>query len=199
MLETAVPLSIFTAFVSAPTGAGRLAKVAEAQEKYDPRHDFYKPLREAAVRSIVTKDPRHVHRAAEHAHQTRRDHYSACALGLEKWMKKTSYEVVERPGSILWESAGLGISVTPELLLRIDETLVLVKLYLRQDPLTRDGKNAFSFLVATTHGKALKAEPRLLVLRSAQLQQGHPPRGIAKIVEGEVAMFLSLWRSDKVA
>lgn len=198
-MEAEVPLSIFTAFVSAPTGAARLAKVAEAQQKYDPRHDYYKPLREAAVRTLVTHDASHVHQAAERAHQSRQDHYFACATGLEKWITKTAYQVIERPKSVRWKSGELVINVTPELLLRVGSSSTLVKLYLRQDPLTRDGRNAFSFLVSTTHRYVAEAEPQLLLLRTAQLQRGHPPRGAEKIVKAEAAMFLSMWRSNKAA
>lgn len=198
-MEAEVPLSIFTAFVSAPTGAARLAKVAEAQQEYDPRHDFYKPLREAAVRTLVTRDPGFVHHAAGAAHESRRGQYAICARGLEAWMRKTDYKVLERPKSVGWESGGLVVNVTPEFLLEVKGELTLVKLFLRQDPLTRDGRNAFSYLVSKTHGRSLKGEPQLLVARSSQLQQGHPPRGIAKIVEGEAAMFLSMWRSIRAA
>lgn len=198
-VEAEVPLSIFSAFVSAPTGAARLAKVIEAKERYDPRRDFYRELREAAIKTLVTGDLVHVRRTAERAHETRGDHYRTCAAGLERWMHKNDYQVIERPKSGRWESAHLVIIINPELLVRIRGSLFLIKLYLRQDTLTRDGINAFSFLVSTTQGKAATAEPRLLVLRASQLQNARPPKGIAHIVASEAAAFASMWKNSQVA
>ncbi|MEA2453472.1 MAG: hypothetical protein QOG04_2182 [Actinomycetota bacterium] len=194
-----VPLSIFTAFVSAPTGAAQLAIVQEAKQKYDPRTDFYKALREATQRSIFTHDPTYVHRAAAKASPTRREQYLACAIGLDKWLKKTSYDFVERLSSIKYTCGDLTIIVTTEFLLKIGDDMALVKPFLRQDELTRDAKNAFSFLVGETHGKTHKAEPLLLIAREAKLRRGYPTKGAATIVRAEADKFVSMWRNNQVA
>lgn len=197
-MEAEVPLSIFTAFVSAPTGATQLAKVQEAKQKYDPRTDFYKPLREATQRSIFAHDPVHVHRAAAKASPTRREQYLLCAGGLDKWLKKTDYELVERLSSIKYSCGDLTIIVTTEFLLRIGGEAALVKPFLRQDELTRDAKNAFSFLVAETHGKLHGAEPLLLVAREAKLRKGFPTKGAATIVRTS-ALTHGVWTDNLLA
>jgi hypothetical protein len=194
-----VPLSIFTAFVSASTGAAQLAIVQEAKQEYDPRTDFYKPLREATQRAIYSHDPAPVHRAADKASPTRREQYLACAAGLDKWLKKADYDFVERLSSIKYPCGDLTIIVTTEFLLKVGGERVLVKPFLRQDELTRDAKNAFSFLVAETHGKVYKAEPLLLIAREAKLRRGHPTKGAATIVRAEADKFVSMWRNNQVA
>lgn len=198
-MDAEVPLSIFTAFVSAPTGAAQLAKVQEAKQKYDPRNDFYKPLREATQRSIFTKDPVHVQRAAAKASAARREQYMKCANGLERWLSKTTYEFVDRLSSMKYTCGDLTIIVTTEFLLRINGAPSLVKPFLRQDELTRDARNAFSFLVRETHGQLHKAEPQLLVAREARLRKGFPTKGAATIVRAEADKFVSMWRNNQVA
>lgn len=122
-----------------------------------------------------------------------------CAAGLDKWLKKSDYEFVERLSSVKYPCGDLTIIVTIEFLLKIGGDMALVKPFLRQDEFTRDAKNAFSFLVAETHGKLYKAQPLLLVAREAKLQKGRPTRSAATIVRAEADKFVSMWRSNQVA
>lgn len=107
--------------------------------------------------------------------------------------------MVERLSPIKYPCGDLTINVTTDFALNIDGALVLLKPFLRQDLLTRDARNAFSFLVRETHGAIHAGEPRLLVAREAKLSRGYPTKGAATILKAEAGKFLSTWRSNRVA
>lgn len=192
-MEAETPISIFTTFISLRTGSARRAKVREAQDPYDPQHDFYRQLRTGAVASIVTRDPRHVSAAVERAHSSKVEQYRLCARGLEKWIKKTHYDQIDRPRPRRITIGDLQIQVNPEMTLRVHGTHHLVKFLTRQDPLTRDALNAYAYLLDLSHGAA-HLVPALLDLRKGRILTPKPSRDTETIVESEAAAFVAMWR-----
>ena len=192
-----VGLSNFLRFISA-SGASKVNKVIEAQQEYREWKDFYKDFREGVLLSLAKKDTERLEAIVSGIEARKFDHYQNCLLGYQKWLSVTDFKVISFPKSESWESGGARISVNPEVVIEIDGTKYLVKLYMSQETLSQPARRAYAWLVAQTHGGDYVAA--LLEIRKGKLIVCTSKSAkIGQWLKGEAATFVALWNMNRAA
>src|SRR5258708_40102907 len=137
-----IPLTEFIDFVVS-TGTPRLTKVRQAKCKgdYDPRFDYWKQLREAIV---AFHDPNNL--------IDKNQYFRTFLAGLDNDGKRTTYTPVANnykrflgrknitglpPRRSNWTHGELTVRVNPEIFLNIDGSRELIKLYFKQEQLSK--------------------------------------------------------------
>jgi hypothetical protein len=126
--------------IASKSGTPKATKVAQvkARPDYDPRFDFYKPIRER-----ITE----VHRAGQESATLRvflgtltdrkkAANYPELVEGYLKWLGRKAVEWSEPPRR-LYRSSGIEVIVNPELCLSFGRETYVIKLYFKDDPLDR--------------------------------------------------------------
>jgi hypothetical protein len=152
-----VPLSTFVEFTVAQ-GTARVALARASGDDYDPRRDFYKGLRERAIRQFANGwSAAEFRRSLREVRNPRKQaSYEACRRGLTQWARGRQI-VASRARPSLWEAGGLDIRVNPELRLTVDGRRFAVKLYFKADELTPARRENTLFLLAETAPQGVEA------------------------------------------
>jgi hypothetical protein len=149
-----VELSL-TDFVDFATKAGtpRLTKVKEVRRRgpYNPATDFWKPLREhicEALRSgtLTPSSLRDFALAYPDAKKVRR--FYEASIGYARFIKRKEYEWFEPPYTI-WTPHRMRVRINPEIGIRLDGHSYVLKLYLRDSPLSKYRTDLLTFLLRT--------------------------------------------------
>lgn len=194
-----VSLTYFLDFVlKAGTPKVTVVEEFKDRDKYDPRTDFYKPLREKLVA---------VHRSgglvaeletwARTVHDKKQPSYLAVVAGYKKFVGKQKLSWFTPPKAN-HPVGPLVVNVNPELGLEIQGVPHVIKLYLKDDPpLTKPRAQLILYLL----DQAL-ADPTLprtfgvLDARKGKLHtSGAPPRGITALLAGEAVSFATMFAS----
>lgn len=183
-------------FMSA-TGLTRVNSVDEALQEYSQGRDYYRELRERMVLAIKKNDIRGLETFLQNRpSDAKSPHFAICASGLIEWMAKTDYEFIGIPKSSPWQDDELRISINPEVSVRIDGTIYLVKLYLAKGWLSLPAQRAYAWLVQQTHGTR-SGTPAILQVRKHRLVRSpNPSERIGRWVRGEAKAFLGYIHLD---
>lgn len=136
-----ISMTSFVDFVSA-TGPSRLTvarNIKRSYEKgYDPRTDYWRPLRKAIAASFASGyDRKALDRELQNVTDPKKlANYHACAAALDSWAKRLSFGPM-RNRKKPWTSGELQVAVNPELCWNIGKTQHVIKLYFRADPLSK--------------------------------------------------------------
>lgn len=186
--------------VVSKSGSPKATKVSQLKHRppYSPATDFYKTLREglqsvhktgkpkAALGSILTTtvDPK------------KHGNYQSVLSGYRKWWGKKTFLWFEPPNSNYLKS-GVEIAVNPELGLEFNSQRHAIKLYLKEDPLTKLRIDLITGLMHHTLGPLGASGTIMSVLdaRRSRLISSPAPGGTAvmPMVDAELAYIAALW------
>ena len=170
-----VTLTTFMDYVVA-SGTRKITLVRNAktqyQREYDPRADFYKPLREGIIEMHKAgRDLSYLDRVLSRMTDAKKlTSYPKCIEGYAACLgdKHVDYSACTPKK---WASGGLEVRVNPELLLTIDGEQYMVKLYFKADPIPRGAVAPMLRMVQVSIPKSTKAKPAILDLQHAKLHE----------------------------
>lgn len=181
------------------SGTPKASKVAQVKVRpdYEPAFDFYKSLREKIIdlhrkgqdkRGLTAflgsvLDPR------------KKTNYPEVVEGYKKWWGRKKIAWFEPPRAVYAQS-GVEIFVNPELGLEIDGVPRLIKLYFKDDPLSKLRIDLITVLMELALRGECKNKEIMSVLdvRSAKLFQLSAPVAKTKaVVDAELAYIATLW------
>ncbi len=185
--------------IASKSGTPKATKVAQvkARPDYDPRFDFYKPIRER-----ITE----VHRDSEESSnlrtflQTLTDrkktaNYPQLVDGYLKWLGRKVVDWSEPPRRP-YRSSGIEVIVNPELCLSFGGEIHVIKLYFKDEPLDRFRVEVILSLMedALRPHCAKHATMSVLDVRRAKLFSWRASsRSRMALVDAELAYVASLW------
>lgn len=116
----------------------------------------------------------------------KQDNYAACRKGLRKWAGVSGKRKYEWAGArrAVWRSGPLEVNVSPELWVRIDGDLHIIKLYCKRDKLSQHKVNVALHLLEETVGP--KGRVGILDVQQGKLfAQTTRPEGIDLLLASE--------------
>lgn len=186
-------LTNFLNFVT-KTGIQKLRFVE--QIKRDEQFDFYGPLREHIKRVHKTNQPKKDLEIVLQgiANKQKAKCYPPVVKGYQKFWGRKKLEWIEPPKSI-WQHADIVVNVAPEVGLVIDGEVHVLKLYFRQERLTKERVCAINHLLEQQLRPKLAPEVHLGILdihRSKFLPAVANP-DYQHLLEAEAEMFRRYW------
>jgi len=177
-------------------GPAQLTKVRELARRgdYDPRCDFWKPLRECIQDShakkrkledalLGLKDPKKLKR------------YPLAVRAYKKFVGKKAIGWFEPPFAI-WTYDGLNVRVNPELGLNINGKKFAVKLYFKDDKPTEARLRVVFEMMRLTLNLDPDVTPAVLdVAKSHLLPAKSPDDGLAAALEAQAKAFVHMWNA----
>lgn len=193
-----VSLTYFLDFVL-KAGTPKLTVVEDFKnrDKYDPRADFYKALREKLV-DVQQSGGRvaDLETWARGVHDRKQASYLAIVAGYKKFAGKRSFRWFDPPKAN-HVVGPLTINVNPELGLEIHGVPHVIKLHLKEDALSKPRAQIVLHLLE--QALAAPATPRTFAVLDARKGKLHtigaPPRGIGALLAGEAASFATMFAS----
>ena len=189
-----ISITDFTDFIMR-TGQPRITKVSEIINRgdYHPAHDFWKPLRDqicefhAGVSSGISF-------GLTGAHATKQTRYEEAIQGYKKFLKTTK-PVWFKPHKAEWESGDLIIRINPEVGFEIGNESLLVKLYFKQEVLTKSRVQVALGIMSAAQKNKKYGVAILDVVRSRLHRQTAKTPQMEALLNGEAATFLAIWNS----
>jgi hypothetical protein len=177
-------------------GPPQFTKVKElaARGEYDPRCDFWKPLREglqnyhqgkARLDEVLLglKDPKKLKR------------YPDAMKAYQKFVGK-KHVAWFKPPSGLWTYGGLTVRVNPELGLQFDGKKHVVKLYLKEEKPTKQRLNIVLAMMRTALNLGDGTVPAVLDLSSCRLITPKPvEQDLLPMLQAQAIAFVHMWNA----
>lgn len=203
MHATRISLTDFIDFINRPSMSEKLTKVREIKHRgpYTSANDYYRPVREALIRTHATGRDKWAIRqtiarlaTAGDEFRDRLERYEMLADAYIGWWGAKRLDWFE-PGWQVGSLQGIPISINPELGLDIEGTPTIVKLYFKEDPLPhRPAEVAARMMVRVLAGQAPRgATMAVLDVRRRRLHRPSDIPELDMILDGEVAAFTALW------
>jgi hypothetical protein len=189
-------MTTFSTFVTA-SPVGKVSCVRKFKSGYDPRHDFYKRLREAIVKNHQDGNtPANLNDFLETVSaESKVDNYKQRVRSYQSWWKR--HEIVWRGGrSRTWNAGALEISIRPELLVDLDEVPHAIKLYFNKDRLSADRANVLLRLLELGYRRGT-SDPEIGVLDVVQRRLITTTRDLSyldAVFTGEAAAFDAMYQ-----
>jgi len=191
-----------TEFVDFVTKAGppRLTVVKHVkerhEEKYDPKTDFYKKLRDGIVHHHQNGQPKSDLDAVARG-VTDKNKIKTYPILIQAYKRFLGNKKITwfKPTKTTWDHGNLSVNVNPELGLSINGVQHLVKLYFKADKLTKSQLQAILHLMQLELTQA-KNPSSLCVLdvRNCKLHTaGQFDKALTALVEGEAKAFASMY------
>ena len=194
-----ISLTDFVDIVSA-SGTSKASKIRAVKYRppYTPARDYYKSLREhiAETHRIGESKP-HLESILPKTSRDKIPHFKSVIDGYKKWWGKQSIEW-NPPVSTSFSLNDIEISINPELLLSLNNTKHVIKLYFKPDKLSKQ-KTA---IITQLMSKALTSQidndtiPSILDIRASKLldlQKQEPL--IDSMIEAETGYIATIWDS----
>ncbi len=123
--------------VSSGIAQQNTVREVKTRPDYDPRADYYKRLRDSIARMHRLEQPLTVlDQLCAIVPDKKKERYRAAVAVYKRFLKgKTIEWFAPREG--LWQYGGLIVKINPELGLNINGTPYVIKLYFRDEPLTK--------------------------------------------------------------
>ena len=143
-----ISLTKFLDFVNS-TGLKKRNIVLESAspDEYAPYKDFYKALREAII--SLHKNHKSVDTLTNIIPWTteiKKKNYNELISGYQKWAKSKRILFIEEK-STLFSLGGIDLSINPELIISINKTPTIMKLYFKQDKLEKSAADMITVLM----------------------------------------------------
>lgn len=185
--------------VVSKAGTPKATKVADIKHRaeYTPATDFYKPLRDGVIE---------IHRQGKTrkaldsllgslSDKKKLANYPEAIDGYSKWWGKKSLAWFEPPRTV-YGHAGIEVSVNPELGLVVDGKRHIVKLYLKNDPLTKLRTDLITVLMEVALRPKCKDDDVLCLLdmrKSKMFSASASLKATQAVVNAELAYVAALW------
>ena len=197
MLE--ISLTTFIDFVS-KSGAARLTYIRRAKglygQEYKPAFDFWKPLRDAIIEMHRQNLPKSSLNAVLDRVSDRKkvDLYPSRIRAYKRWVGRKRISWIGCHPE-LWRHRSLAVRVNPELGIRVNGVDYLIKLYFKEEPLSKYRVDTMLFLIQSTYSESYPdAKPGILdVPRGKLIEPSRDISGIDALLEGEAAAFIEIW------
>ncbi|MBN2642152.1 MAG: hypothetical protein JXR78_10890 [Victivallales bacterium] len=181
-----VSLTKFIDFVNT-SGMPKMKVVEDylSSGKYEPGKDFYKRFRDAAV--DLHKEDLEVEYLEKVFNsltdKKKRPHYAELNKGYRTFLKSRKISWFDPP-SVICDATGLEISINPELGLIIGTTPHIVKMYMKQDKLTRSNVNMTITLMEIALSDCIDEDTVITILdvRNGRLYRASAKRDTEKIM-----------------
>jgi hypothetical protein len=195
-----ISLTTFIDFVFA-SGTPKITCVRKAKEQYgepyEPQKDFWRVLRNGIVEMhqrnakattldgllLDLRDPK------------KRRLYPDCIDGYKRWLgRKTA--TWTNATSVHWQFDDLIVSVNPELGLTLNGRPHRIKLYFKQEQLTKRRVQTILHLLRTTVPNEPDTTLGILdVPRAKLIPLDSPASGIDALLQGEARSFTTMWKA----
>jgi hypothetical protein len=182
------------------SGSAKASKVArlKARPGYQPKFDFYKPLREAIIRAH--KDgagkPAITAMMETLSDATKQKNYPEAAEAYKRWWGTKTFEWFD-PEHETFSSHGIDVRVNPELGLIHNGQHILVKLYFKKEPpLGKRTGNVILHVMTVSLGESAPPNTIMAVLdvrRKKLVQPTVPVKHIDAALSAELAYLAELW------
>lgn len=185
--------------VISTAGTPKLTKVAAIKNRppYAPALDYYRPLRMGIINTHVqARDRDALDPIIDSAHIKKVANYREIIAGYKRWWGRKQLQWFDPPRGI-YQHGEIEVNVNPELGLSVDGERIVIKLYCKDDPLTKlrvDPSLALMELALRAH---LPADTTVGILdaRSGKLYKfglRDTPR-LKAMVDGELAYISTIW------
>lgn len=180
------------------SGVQKLTKVSQVKTRpdYEPAFDYYKQLREAIVEShqngIGKKQFQII--AGSSATGNKRSNYATAINGYVKWWGNKSFTWAEPPRT-KYSKNGVDVIINPELGLVWNTEHHLIKLYLKNDPLSKNRADLILSLMRHALSKVAPAEAKMSILdvRASKLFTESTKTVPIAVIDAELAYVAALW------
>lgn len=197
----AISLTEFIDFVVS-TGTPRLTKVKQAKckDEYDPRTDYWKPLRDSIVAfhdptNVVGKNA-YFQNFLDGVHSTKFNAYTTVVDNYKRFLgrKVIAKLPIQRT---TWEHNDLIVRINPEIFLNIDGSRHLIKLYFKLDPLSKAKTDTILSLM--NHALPATAGVDNFAVydgRNNRLIRGAAPNpALMVLARAEADAYISIWNA----
>jgi hypothetical protein len=185
--------------IASKTGTPKATKVGQvkARPDYDPRFDFYKPIREQITEVHRTGREGAALRVFLRTLTDRKKaaNYPELVEGYLKWLGRKVVQWSEPPRKI-YRSSGIEVIVNPELCVSFGQGAHVVKLYFKDEPLDRFKVEVILSLMEHTLRPHCAGDSVMSVMdvRRAKLFPWRASsRSRMALVDAELAYIASLW------
>jgi len=175
----------------------RTIKKIKSREEYNPAHDFYKQLRQNIISFHKNNDgedmdPQEI--LANVSNRKKLPHYFAALNGYTQWLNHENYRWFEPPRD-MYNNNGVNVIINPELGLRSNEGGIIIKLYFKNDPLSKFGADAITHLMEIQLRPVIHENIRMAVLdmRRAKLYFYDEKAIVKQIIDAELALIANIW------
>jgi hypothetical protein len=159
---------------------------------YSPAKDFYKPLRDGIVDAHESnKSPATLSAVLLKVAAAKHANYSTVIAGYRKWWGKRPLTWFEPPSGN-YIGSGFDIGVNPELGLKDGSANLVIKLHLKDEPLTKFRTDLITALMAETLGAGVSLGV-LDVRRSKLFLASGSGNSMMPMVNAELAYIAALW------
>jgi hypothetical protein len=189
-----ISITDFTDF-ALRTGPPKISKVVElfGRGEYVPSHDFWKPLRDH-ICEFHEGSCGHLAFAHTGAHEKKRTRYEDALRGYKKFLKTNEAEWF-KPHRAEWRYEDLSVRINPEVGFNLGGESLLVKLYFRQEALTKYRVQIVLRLMSAGQKNKKFRMAVLDVVRSKLYIETEQNDQMNALLEGEAATFLAIWNS----
>ena len=197
-----ITLTTFIDFVN-KSGNAKFSVVKDQkknQDEYSPAMDFYKALREgiieiheenldkSALDNIVT----------DVTDKKKKPHYKIAVDSYKKFWEKNKLSWF-KPVSYNWKVGDLTIKINPELGLEFNSSFLIIKLYFKDDALTKPrATQILSLLESKLRNKVKEEEVLFAVLdvkKGKIFINNKKDTSLMPLIEGEAASFATIWKA----
>jgi hypothetical protein len=189
-----ISITDFTDFILR-TGQPRITKVSEIIKRgeYHPSRDFWKLLRDQ-ICDFHAGTATGISFGLTGAAEKKQERYEEVIKGYKKFLTTTK-PIWFKSHRAQWEFEDLIIRINPEVGFEIGGESLLVKLYFKQEPLTKSRVQVVLGIMSAAQKNKKYKVGILDTVRSKLYQQTtHTPQMDA-LLKGEAATFLAIWKS----
>ena len=120
--------------------------------------------------------------------------YKLAIIGYKKFLGKQDYEWF-KPHAAKWSHGSLTVRVNPEIGLIIGGKRHLIKLYLKQEKLSKPRINIILSMMRSTFASKTYEVAVLDVVRGQLYKGSESSVSLSALLEGEAATFMAIWNS----
>lgn len=199
-MQKKISLTDFVEVVSkAGTPKATKVRTIKYRAAYNPATDFYRPLRTGLSRFHKQNRPRTcIHELlSEISDPKKLRRYGKALDGYKKWMGTKEIRWFE-PEKKTYTASGVELAVNPELGLDFNGARHLVKLYFKDEPLTKLNIDLITVAMAISLHEQLARGTQMCVLdvpRGKLYKLSIPVGPTRAVVDAELAYVASLWDS----
>lgn len=187
-----ISLTEFIDFVL-KVGTAKVTKVKaiKKQPPYSPATDHWRQLRNHVVDFHEGTAPG-LSFAATGANEKKERLYKLAIVGYKKFLGKKSHDWF-KPHKAKWSHLDLVVSINPELGLVIEGKKHLIKLYLKEEKLTKARINIVIGMMRQSFPAKAYEVAVLDVIRGQMYKGSENDISLKALLEGEAATFVAIW------
>lgn len=194
-----ISLTEFIDFMVA-TGTSRLTKVRQAKcrDDYDPRTDYWKPLRDGIV---AFHDPANAKSKNQYfselvagTHPNKIKAYTDVSDNYKRFLGRKTITKLPIARST-WTHGDLTVRINPEIFLNIDGSRNLIKLYFKQDPLSKAKTDAILTLMSAALPATARVDEYAIYdgRNNRLIRAAAPAPGLMVLIRAEAAAYSLIW------